>query len=70
MEKNLNFGVFTPLTSEELMIADGQGPVALCLSCIGIAFSPVVTCLNPGAGVALATVSIGTFVENYKASEW
>ncbi len=70
MENNSSLGAFTPLTSEEMMIADGQGPVTLCLSCIGIAVSPVVACLNLGIGAALATVSIGTFVENYKASEW
>lgn len=62
--KTLTTGLFVPLTDDELMIADGEGKVALFVSILGIAASPIVACANVPAGLALLGTSIGVFVDN------
>lgn len=50
---------------DETMEVVGGGLFSLFLGCVGLAVSPVVTCLNPAAGIGLALVSGGTFANNW-----
>lgn len=54
----------TELSVNEAFAIEGGGAVSLFLSCIGLAVSPAVACLNPVAGIALATTSAGVFYNN------
>lgn len=55
---------FQDLTHDEMMIIEGGGPVALFMSCLAIAVSPVIICLCPPAGLALLGAGIVTFGSN------
>lgn len=61
----INIGSFSSLSLDETIAIEGGGLVTLFLSCIGIAVSPAVACLNPPAGAGLALTSIGTFINNW-----
>lgn len=64
MYASLNIDGFTQLSIDETMTIDGGGPVMLFFGCIGLAVTPVVTCLNPPAGIALGVYSLGLFISN------
>lgn len=64
MEMTMNMGAFKPLTSDEILLVDGGGPGTIFLSTLGIAWSPVVACVNPPAGLALFGTSVGLLVDN------
>lgn len=53
------------LSLDEMTEISGGGLVSLFLSCVGLAVSPAVACLNPPAGASLALVSAGTFINNW-----
>lgn len=56
---------FSLLSLEETIVIEGGGLVTLFLSCVGLAVSPAVACLNPLAGAGLALTSAGAFVNNW-----
>ena len=55
---------FSEISDEETMLIEGGGNLALFFSCLGIAASPVIMCLNPVAGIGLLATSITVFGKN------
>lgn len=64
MDKGLNNG-FCVLSQQEELLVDGGGLVTLFFSCVGLAISPAVACLNPLAGAGLALTTVGLIEKNW-----
>jgi len=65
MYESMNVGSLTQLNMDETLAITGGGLVSLFLSCIGIAVTPVVTCLCPPAGIGLGFIAGGVFINNW-----
>ena len=56
--------MFNELTMEEMQELNGGGNGTLFISCLMIAASPVIACLNPLAGLGFASAGVKFFISN------